>query len=247
MKKDLHVCWLINEWRPSLEKHIIAWQKAGYHCILWHSDQISNIDVPDLELRSAKNIVNGSIVEKVYNYESKYGMYVVCSELLRYLVLYIHGGHYVDLDNLPGKTVPPESSTLLFDRPSKSTTLHKDLEIRYIKSNIGNEIILSLLREAVKNENNFIKNGGYFKSSGLTTPYRTGCAMAFKVVKNECLRLNIDIETLLISNVTNIDTEENNRLHHHERPLMNLYSIKTLTEEVIRRDIETYAAENREI
>jgi FkbM family methyltransferase len=210
----LHFCWLIEPWKTSREQYLRAWQDAGWHCVLWHCGQITEPPVPGVELRNAYELVRGSIVEDVFEYEREYWSHAACADLFRYLVIYKLGGAYADIDVLPGPEAEASKTRNkpLFADPNPPVA-GTSLEIRFIKAAADHELLRRLLTQAVANERNFIKRkGGYTYGFGSVIE-RTGPGMAVKVVEQYAIESGSDFESFLLR-ATQDDTPENDNEHH---------------------------------
>jgi hypothetical protein len=200
---DLHFCWLVEPWKQSREKYLLAWQKRGWHCVLWHSGQIKEPPVPGVELRLVDDLIQGSSIEKVFEYERRYGSHASCADLFRYLVIFKHGGAYADIDVLPdpqGRNTPSvfEQDEVCFGRPNPCGTA-VFLEIRFIRASAGHELFNRLLQKALRNEERWIeKYGGYGGWFGGNIMARTGPMMAQEEVNRYARRFNKTFKDFLI-------------------------------------------------
>jgi hypothetical protein len=185
---DLHLCWFIEAWSPSREKYLRAWQQLGWHCVLWHSGQIEEAPVPGVELRLVDDLIAGSEIEEVFKYERHYGSHASCADIFRYFVLYKLGGAYVDIDVLPdrkGEVAPG----LVVDHPlfaipeAGPGPMVLAMEIRFIRSPAGHELLQRLVSQALKNEKRYKEKGGYAALRGESILHRTGPVMAQEVVR----------------------------------------------------------------
>jgi hypothetical protein len=207
---DLHLCWFIEPWVESREQYLLAWQKLGWHCVLWHSGQIKKPPVPGVELRLVDELIAGSEIEEVFKYERYYGSHASCADIFRYFVLYQLGGAYVDIDVLPdpeGEVQPGLEYNwpvlgLLGGAPSLA------LEIRFIRSAPGHELLHRLIEQAVKNEKRYMAKGGYRSLKFESILARTGPTMANEVVIQYAKEVDRPLEAFLIR-ATLDDTEEN--------------------------------------
>jgi hypothetical protein len=197
---DLHLCWFIEPWVESREQYLLAWQKLGWHCVLWHSGQIEEPPVPGVELRLVDELIAGSEIEEVFKYERHYGSHASCADIFRYFVLYQLGGAYVDIDVLPdpeGEVQPGlEYDWPVFGLMGGAPSLA--LEIRFIRSTPGHELLCRLIDQAVKNEKRYIAKGGYRSLRFESIITRTGPGMAQGVVLRYAREVSRPLEGFLI-------------------------------------------------
>ncbi|MFQ5339936.1 MAG: glycosyltransferase [Anaerolineae bacterium] len=197
---NLHLCWFIEPWAESREKYLLAWQKLGWHCVLWHSGQIEQPPVPGVELRLVDDLITGSDIEEVFKYERHYGSHASCADIFRYFVLYQLGGAYVDIDVLPdleGEILPGATCDWpLFGMMGGAPTLA--LEIRFIRSTPGHELLCRLIEQAVKNEKRYMAKGGYRSLRFESIIARTGPGMAHEVVLKYVKETTKPLEAFLV-------------------------------------------------
>jgi FkbM family methyltransferase len=171
--------------------------------------------VPGVELRNAYELVRGSIVEDVFEYEREHWSHASCADLFRYLVLYKLGGAYCDIDVLPGPDVSAtmRSNTPLFGKPNPPVG-EVVLEIRFIFAEAEHELLRRLLVQAEGNERHFIRRkGGYAYGRFDSVIQRTGPGMAIGVVTQYTQEQGLRLQSLL-ANFTRDDTPENDLEHH---------------------------------
>jgi hypothetical protein len=204
----LHMCWLIDPWKPSREQYLRAWQAAGWQCVLWHSGQIEEPPVPGVELRCVAQIIRGSIVEKGYEYERQHRSHAGCADLFRYQVLHELGGAYADLDVLPGEhTTPGLPAGPLFGLAERGR-----FEIRFIRAPTHHPLLLEILQRVVSNQTAFMRQRGY--SQGYRgIPERTGPVAARPVVERYA-KLHGRWGDYVLPNATIDGTEENIKEGH---------------------------------
>jgi hypothetical protein len=158
------------------------------------------------------------MIQSAFDYELERRSHASCADLFRYLVVYTLGGAYVDIDVLPGRE-PPQTSSAIFGRPSRQGS--NPVEIRFIQANAGDEILLKLLERAVLNEKKFIGAGGYLNASlvrfGPSVMDRTGPGMALIVLTPHVTSNGMSLGDVLVSNITDDDTPENNTEPHGSR------------------------------
>lgn len=213
---DLHFCWLIEPWKKSREQYLLAWQKLGWHCVLWHSGQIKEPPVPGVELRLVDDLIAGSDIEEVFEFERRHGSHASCADLFRYFVLYKLGGAYADIDVWPASdgevSSGKETEHPLFGIPTPGSANLFALEIRFIRSPQGHILLRRLCNRAVKNEKRFIRTRGYVLSNQSIIS-RTGPAMATGVVQEYARETGISFSSFLIL-ATLDNTLENGRENH---------------------------------
>lgn len=213
MRRDLHLSWLVEPWKTSREQYLRAWKAQGWHCILWHCGQISETPVEGVELRNAYDLVRGSSIEDVFEYEREHWSHASCADLFRYLVLLQLGGAYVDIDVLPyGDTMPPPKTWPRFGVPNPPVE-GSLLEIRFIVANAEHELLQRLLHQAERNERAFLRRGGYTHQRYASVVQRTGPGMAVGVVEQYAQELEQPLQDFLLT-ATQDDTPENNLEHH---------------------------------
>jgi mannosyltransferase OCH1-like enzyme len=171
--------------------------------------------------------VQGSIIEEAFAYELKFKSYAACADLFRYLVLYVVGGAYADVDVLPGPEPVPLSDTALFGRPSRDPHPGDRLsvEIRFIQAKEADPVILRLLREAASNEKEFIRKRGYLRPGHACIMERTGPIMAGHLLSKIATERNVSLASMLLRDVTEDDTVDNNKEHHPPVP-SGLYAMR---------------------
>jgi hypothetical protein len=209
----LHLCWFIEPWKKSREKYLRAWQKLGWHCVLWTSGQVEEPPVPGVELRHVDELVRGSLIGEIFNYERHYGSHASCADLFRYFVLHELGGAYVDIDVWPdplGKVKPAKTSPVqpVFGLPNPRKELA--LEIRFIRAPAGHELLRKILQKALHNEREYInKHGGYYGWANASIVARTGPTMAQRVVQKYASEVGLPFRSFLVR-ATLDNTPENN-------------------------------------
>lgn len=186
MERKLHCCWLLDAWKPTREKYLRLWQKAGWDIVLWHGGQIEISPVDGVELRNAAAIIDGSPIARAYEYEKSFSNHAGCADLFRYELLYTLGGAYADVDIRPGRNARPSLfdtiTNPMFGRAWLPTRWH--FEIRFIASPKDHHPLLERLRDtAVERTEAFINRGGYEIHGVDNLLTRTGPVMAESVVK----------------------------------------------------------------
>lgn len=220
MKRRLHFCWLVDEWKTSREKYLRAWQAAGWSCVLWHGGQLAASPVEGVELRQAQEIIQGSPIEHALAYERKYKHHAACADLFRYELLCRYGGAYADIDILPGRTARPD----LFNRDDLDILFGRNwvnvrwvLEIRFMVVSKPNHPLLIECRDtAVRHTENFIESGGYPVNGIDNIMKRTGPLMTEKLAKAYARKNGFQLPHYLMIRATR-DTTPENELEHFDK------------------------------
>lgn len=183
--------------------------------MLWHSGQIVQPPVEGVELRLASEVVAGSIIEDVYGYELQHHSHASCADLFRYQVLYMLGGAYADIDVLPDSNAA--AAALLPEEPLFGEASNGTFEIRFMRTPAQHPLFLELLKRAVKNEQQYIKCGGYRRLGFKSVVDRTGPVAGWKVVLQFAKDNGLRAEDFLLGKATKDNTPENTREHHFRR------------------------------
>jgi mannosyltransferase OCH1-like enzyme len=217
MNKQLHFCWLIDEWAQSREKYLKQWMNAGWPVVLWHGGQLSSSPVEGVVLRPADAIIKGSPVEEVLAYERRHLNHAACADLFRYELLCRLGGAYCDIDVGPAKKAVP--ALMKRTDPVFGTCWwqhRRSLEIRFIVSPPAHPLLRLLRDTAVKNSETFIEAGGFKTDSNMNNVlWRTGPGMARQVVQDYARKNGLRYNRLLLNLATRHNTVENNGEHFH--------------------------------
>jgi len=214
MGKPLHVCWLLDPWKPSRNKYVAAWSALGFNVHLWHQGQLA-ADVPGVSLHDATELISGApeALREAFQYEEKFRVHAACADLFRYEVLLRHGGTYADLDVYP---LQPLLDSVPF--PTFEKDRRGKLEIRYLAAPVGHELLRRLRDEAVRQESLFMAQGGYRTRADLGAVLaRTGPRMAARVTRAWAKEKNAPYATLLLARAVNARTPENRREHYSRR------------------------------
>jgi mannosyltransferase OCH1-like enzyme len=204
---------LIDPWKESREKYLQAWQDAGWKCVLWHNGQLgSELATQDVELRHISEIVPGSIIEDVFNYELRHNSHACCADLLRYLLMYELGGAYSDIDIIPGLNARPT----LPEGPLFGASNPRRLEIRFIRAPKGHPLLLEIAKAAISNEVYYLRNGGYSRGY-VSAMDRTGPVVADTTIESWAKRHTQSITDYILDRATFDFTEENRQEGHHLR------------------------------
>lgn len=212
----LNFCWLIDDWKPSREKYLQAWSEKGWPCILWHRGQIRHSPVAGVELRDARELIEGSRIEEVFAYEAKHLNHASCADLFRYEVLLRHGGVYSDIDIFPDVNGEPSllgnQGVPLFCAVFEN--MWRRPEIRFIVSSPGHMTLIERMRDkAVYNTLVFMQSGGYAKHGLDNIVHRTGPKMAEAEIYDYARELKVSSHSFLIYNAVQDITAENVREH----------------------------------
>lgn len=211
MNNTLHFCWLIDPWKKSREKYVRAWQAAGWQCVLWHNGQLeTDPGIEGLQFRHVEEILTGSPIEKVFRYELEHRSHASCADLLRFWLIYSLGGAYSDIDILPVDAKPGLEGLLFGDTP------HRPLEIRFIYSEPGHELLKLIMNAAVYNESKYMRTGGYAIQLRDVIS-RTGPKVAERIAKTYVQGRNETLDKYILRNAVFEETEENNKEHHDLR------------------------------
>lgn len=209
---QLHLCWLVDGWKPSRERYLRAWQARGFDCTLWHSGQMTT-PPGDVTLRNAAEIMRGSLVADAYAYELRHRNHAACADLFRFTVLHALGGAYVDIDVLPGAIASHTLQGPLFGKP----TILPGLEIRFVVASQGHPLLQRIVEQLRRNESDFIDAGGYQQLRAISVVDRTGPVAVAKVVREYAKLTGQSYESFILPNVTLDNTPENTREHHNLR------------------------------
>lgn len=209
MNRTLHLCWLVDAWRPTRERYLRAWQERGWHCVLWHSGQLKAPPVPGVELARACNVVRGSPIEQAYTYELKHRNHASCADLFRYQVLISRGGSYADIDILPGRNASPT----LPEGPLFGLAEHGRFEIRFIRCPKQHAALVAVRDAALRNQRAFLSRGGYMEGFSDVVE-RTGPHAAVKAIERFIQETGLHKSDLTLDEATIDDTPENLREGH---------------------------------
>lgn len=223
--KELHVCWLVDDWKPTRDKYIAAWQRAGWRVNLWTLGQCSSTpSTPGLRLYDARSVLSSSPVGAAFEYEMAHRSHAAAADLFRFAVLFELGGAYADLDVLP-RDARPATSAPLFGMPQgagkqvpvfqrRNLKIDSDqLEIRFVASPENHPLIARVLDTQAANERRFIDSGGYAKHGIDRIVARTGPVAVERVVRDYAAAVGVAFRAFLLKDATLDRTPENEGEH----------------------------------
>jgi hypothetical protein len=190
---SLHCCWVIDPWNPKRDSITQAWgERFNIPVTLWHAGQLGDhVPQGNVVLRHISELLESDTSQQLQfkvacEYELQHRSHACCADLLRYMVVYTHGGLYFDLDVTPHSRIADnflpllqEPDTLVLDRSYRSC------EIRVVCAvNPGNADLLRVLKEALRRHAIFRAEGGYAHHgySVKEIIYRTGPTLMHEVL-----------------------------------------------------------------